>query len=262
MIIAYFDEAGDDGFPIYSSPLFVLSCVYFHYQDWQSNFQKFKCFKSYLSSKYHFPFYQEIHAREFLTGKGIISQLNYSDTTRVKIIGEIVEFIAEMDFQIINVVINKTVIKTADYQVLDKAFTYAIQRIENDLNSLDPSSRFMIITDPGRLIKMRTTARKIQQINFLPSRHYPGSYRQEIKRMIEDPLPKDSKESYFIQMADLVSFIVYHYMRAKLSIGKFPNRMPCEVTDLLIEAWLEKIKPRLNLKASGSSPFGIVCYPK
>lgn len=28
MYIAYYDESGDDGFPAYSSPLFVLTALY------------------------------------------------------------------------------------------------------------------------------------------------------------------------------------------------------------------------------------------
>ncbi len=35
MYIAYYDESGDDGYPRYSSPLFVLSVTYLHYLNWK-----------------------------------------------------------------------------------------------------------------------------------------------------------------------------------------------------------------------------------
>ena len=45
MRIAYYDEAGDDGFPSYSSPLFALSAVYMHYLQWQPNFERGQGFR-------------------------------------------------------------------------------------------------------------------------------------------------------------------------------------------------------------------------
>jgi hypothetical protein len=113
--------------------------------------------------------------------------------------------------RIINVVINKKNIQTDSYEVLGNALTYSVQRIENDLSRMSPASKYVILTDSGRVGKMRKTTRKIQRINFIPSKYSIGSYRKEIQHLIEDPLPKDSKESFFIQLSDLVSYIVFLY---------------------------------------------------
>ncbi len=43
--------------------------------------------------------------------------------------------------------------------------------------------------------------------------HFGGSNNLPIKNMIEDILPKDSAESYFIQMCDFVSFFSDLYFR-------------------------------------------------
>ena len=40
MFIAYYDESGDDGYPNYSSPLFVLTSLYLHYLNWKDTFHK------------------------------------------------------------------------------------------------------------------------------------------------------------------------------------------------------------------------------
>ncbi|QBG48692.1 DUF3800 domain-containing protein [Verrucomicrobia bacterium S94] len=119
----------------------------------------------------------------------------------------------------------------------------------------------MIITDPGRVGKMRKTSRKIQRINYIPSRFGNAPYREEIKSLIEDPLQKDSKESYFIQISDFISYIVHLYSLGKIG-HKFGNRIPDLVTSEKIEDWLELIKPTLNTEASTDNPFGIVMYPK
>jgi hypothetical protein len=105
---------------------------------------------------------------------------------------------------------------------------FSVQRIENDLRHTGTDeSRFIVITDPGRVGKMRKTTRKVQRINYIPSKFGPYSYRREIERLIEDPLPKDSRESYF------------------------------RVVD-----WLEALKPCLNLSAAASDPYGIYYHPR
>lgn len=262
MIISYYDEAGDDGFPRYSSPLFVLSCIYFHYQSWQDNYKNIAEFRKYLAKTVNFPYTDELHTRDFLLNKGKYYRLGLSANERMEIVEAFLCFLPTLDIRIINVAINKTTITKTSYDVLDTAFKYSIQRIENDLNQLDPTSRFMIITDPGRVGKMRKTSRKIQKFNYIPSKFNPSSYRQEIKRLIEDPLPKESNQSFFIQLADLVTFVVYHYERNKLKIGSFPARMLPGLDDSRITKWMDLIKPKLNLKASSNDPYGVVCYPR
>lgn len=148
------------------------------------------------------------------------------------------------------------------YPVLDRALTYSVQRIENDLKKVDPAKRFMIITDPGREGKMRKTTRKIQKINFIPSKFNPEGYRQEIKSLIEDPLPKESKESYFIQLSDLVSYLVYLYGIQELLKQAFPSRLPVLVDIVKVKSWLDIMKDSLNLEASGTNVYGIVISPK
>ena len=120
----------------------------------------------------------------------------------------------------------------------------------------------MIITDEGRIGKMRMTARKIQRVNFIPSKYNAKPYRREIKSLIEDPLQKDSKESYFIQIADLVSFVVYNYSIYKLGINVFSNRMPTNMDRLFFINLMEKLKGSLNLQATKSDKYGVVYYPK
>jgi len=165
-----------------------------------------------------------------------------------------------LTLKIINVVINKKAIKWAGYPVLEKAFTYSIQRIENDLKQA--GARFLIITDEGRVGKMRQTARRIQRFNPIPSKFGEDVYRKEIENLVEDPLPKNSKESYFIQLADMVSYVVGLHQRAELGLGSFPGRLAGVIDFAGVQDCLDLIKPSLNLKAAPAHTYGIVCYPK
>ncbi len=295
MYIAYYDEAGDDGFPKYSSRLFILSCVYLSKDDWKKTYQNILNFRKSLKEKFGLPVKYELHTKQFLLNKKPYRQYNFSDETRIEILEEFISFLATQTIQIINVVIDKNNIPNADYKVLKKAFTYSIQRIENTLNYANSCQRkeiyellseyiqnredcrkiheelymtclndkkFMIITDEGRLPSMCKVAREIQKINYIPSQYQYSSYRNEIKLLIEDPISKESKESCFIQIADFISYIVHLFMMYKLESGKLPNRLPSIVTEDKVEQWMEQFKPILNLKASSTSHFGIVYYPK
>ncbi len=262
MYIAYYDETGDDGYPKYSSPLFVLTAVYVHFGNWKSVYEQICVFRSQLRKDFNFPVKMEMHTKDFLLNKNPYRNLGLSESDRLLIVELYCKLIAELDVRVVNVLINKTKVTIPSYPVLDRALTYSVQRIENDLKKVVPAKRFMIITDPGREGKMRKTTRKIQKINFIPSKFNPESYRQEIKSLIEDPLPKESKESYFIQLSDLVSYLVYLYGIQELLEQAFPSRLPAIVDIAKVKSWLDIMKDSLNLEASGTNVYGVVISPK
>lgn len=263
MYLAYYDESGDDGYPSYSSPLFALAGMYLHYLRWQPTFDDFKNFRLRLKQKRGFPVDEEMHTNHFLRGKHPYAQLGYSLQDRVDILGEFCDAIAGLDVRLVNVVVPKPPIRSNNYDVLDRAVTFSIQRIENDLDpQANPDVRFLFITDQGRVGAMRKTARRIRRYNPIPSILYPGTTRQRpIESLIEDPLPKDSKQSYFIQMADVVAYVVYLYAHLETGIGRIPNRLQPAVNRQVILDWMNRLRPSLNTAAATSDPYGVKIHP-
>lgn len=263
MHIVYYDESGDDGFPKYSSQFFILTAVYSHYLNWKPEFEAIREFRRDLKATFGIPIKTEMHTKQFLLNKKPYRAMGLSEQQRLDIIGLYCDLIASLEVRIINVVIIKPRIKKADYKVLDTALTYSVQRIENDLNpTANPDRRFLIISDSGRVGAMRHTTRRIQRINFIPSKFGEHSYRRDIKALIEDPLPKDSKESYFIQLADLVSYVVHLYSIDTLQMGQYSNRLTPFLTPAIVQSWMDRLSPSLNLQASGREPYGVVYYPR
>jgi len=80
MHLVYYDEAGDDGYPIWASPLFVLSAVYCPALDWRENFDFIAGFKKQLAKDFNFPLKLEIHTRELLLNKKPYSPLRLVPT--------------------------------------------------------------------------------------------------------------------------------------------------------------------------------------
>jgi hypothetical protein len=263
MRLVYYDEAGDDGYPRYSSPLFTLAAVYMHYLQWRLNFDRILEFRRALKRDFGFPVKLEMHAKYFLLGKNPYRSLRFSEEDRIEILNLFADLIGSLDLRVINVAIAKPNLTGTPRKVLDTALTFSVQRIENDLNpSQNPEARFMVITDPGRVGAMRQTTRRVQRINYIPSRFGPERYRREITALIEDPLQKDSKESYFIQLADFLAFVTYLYVHHETGIGHLHGRMPAGVDQAKVEDWMERMLPSLNTQAAGDDRYGVKIYPR
>jgi hypothetical protein len=167
MFISYFDESGDDGYPKFSSELFVLTSVYMHYSKWKQNFEKVHLFRKQLKLSSGLKVNEEFHTKEFITDKDPYHG-RFSPQVRRQVLFDFFNLLPSLDIKIINVVIDKTNIKRPAYDVLKNALTYNVQRIENDLNFFGDAGKFMMITDEGRLGKMRDTVRKITCVTFIP----------------------------------------------------------------------------------------------
>ena len=262
MKICYYDESGDDGFPAYSSPLFVLSAIYLDYLEWKDIHDQVVTFRRQLKQSHNFPVKLELHTKQLLLDKSPYRDFGFTQDQKISIITECCRFIGSTNIRIVNILINKPSIRHQGYDVLDTSLKYSVQRIENDLDpNSNPDARFMIITDEGRVGKMRKTTRAIQRINYIPSRFNKSSYRQEIQTLIEDPLPKDSKESYFIQLCDLVAYIVYLYGLINTGAGEFPNRLKSYVSDEQLYTWLGLMWPSFNLEAAPADAYGVKIHP-
>lgn len=262
MFISYFDETGDDGFPRYASELFVLTSIYMHYQTWKDNYNKIVQFRRELKERTGIKVRTEFHTKNFVLNKKPYVAYGLNDETRIDVLKKFCALIATLDIKIINVVINKKIIRKRDYDILNNALTFNVQRIENDLKQMDASHKFIIITDEGRVGKMVKTTRKIQKQNFIQSHFSSMPYSNNITKLLEDPLPKNSAESFFIQLADLVSFIVYLQELKELNHSPWGNRIPAALTGDVIKECLELLKPVLNLKAATNDEYGIMVHPK
>ena len=184
---------------------------------------------------------------------------NWTDDQRRNILIDITKCISNLDIKMTNIIIDKTKIKTANYNVLENALKYNIQRIENTSHG---QWNYMIITDEGRLSPMRKTARAIRAYN--PIQSYFGINNMPIKGLIEDILAKDTSESYFIQICDFVSFFTDLYYRVMFKKEPLPKRVERVIDSIFVRRVFATLRAGdvLNLKASRTNRNGFVIYPK
>ena len=259
--LVYYDETGDDGVTTASSDFFILTGLYMSAATWQSNFDKIKAMRVLLKERYGFHISEEMHTKNFLCDKGYFHSCAWDTAQRQEIIKVFTRCIAELDVKFVNVIIDKTRFVDKNYKVLEKALTYNIQRIENDSSG---KWNFLIFTDQGRVAPMRKTARAIRAYNPIQSKYSPEFINQPINNLIEDIIEKESRESYFIQICDFISYFVHLYYKVQYKKMALPNRVGRVVDSELIKNVLETLKRSgvLNLKASGNNSYGLVIYPK
>lgn len=247
--IVYFDETGDDGQNTSSSDHFVLTSMYMSMNDWQKNYDKIKEARLLLKNEYGFHVSEEMHTKHFLSDKNPYRKYNWSTTDKLDILNKYIAAIGQLEIKINNIIIDKTKIPP-NYNVLNHTFKYNIQRIENTSYG---KWNYIIITDKGRISPMRKTAREIRVYNPIPQ--MSGYTNQPIKYLIEDILEKDSKESYFIQICDFVSYFIHLYYKVIIKQNNIPNRMMDLITPERIVKTLEYFHNHdiLNLYASKST---------
>ena len=258
MNICYIDESGDTGKN--GSRFFILNCIYMHEDNWQPNYNTVVQFRKQLVNKYtsRFPIKMELHTKDFLQDKKPYHGL-YTQIERREIILSFFDLIANLNVKTFSIVFDKVrLIKETD--IMDQSLTYLIQRIENDLNG----ERYIIITDEGRLPAMIKTARRIRKINFVPSQFNNSSARNlPIKGLLEDIFAKNSKDSYFLQLCDLMSYLTLLNVQLNYTSPGIPwaNR----VNNILFPNDIQLIYTNLiriiNAKISKKNDQGIYIYP-
>lgn len=257
--IAYFDETGDDGNNTKSSKAFVLTSVCMYAHDWQCNHDIMKSLKNSLRQSFQYPFSVEIHTKPLITDKNPYRNYKWTPEIKRKILYSITEAVASMKISTVNVIIDKTNIRNEDYPVLEKALKYNIQRIENTSNG---EWNYLIITDPGRTAPMRKTARAIRAFNPIPS--YSGGYRDlPVKYLFEDILEKDSRDSYFIQVCDFISYFVNMFYKTEYLKEEITGRAARVISSKTVNWIMEELNKNniFNEKAS-QEKYGLVIYPK
>lgn len=257
--IVYFDETGDDGQNTLSSNAFILTSISMPTEVWQSNYDSIKTFRKGLRADYGLPSSEEMHTRQFLSDKDPYRTYQWSREQKIEILKKFTLAISYMDISVVNVIIDKTKIKSESYPVLKNALTYNIQRIENESNG---NWNYIIITDKGRISPMRKTARAIRSYNPIQSQ-FGGIMNKPIKYLLEDIMEKDSKESYFIQICDFISFFVHLYYKTRYRGEALPNRIGQLIDKEFVGSVMATLLSAgvLNTKAS-SAKYGLVIYPK
>ena len=247
MFIAYVDESGDAGHNVAITSYFTLSGIILADSNWKIFLEKVKAFRQGLKRDFGLTSKADLRATDLWRSGGDFRELKLPYANQVEIFERTAELLrSSQEIVILNVSINKgspNLPSTA--KVSEIAWTMFLQRYENWLIKRKQELG-IVINDEGYDKMLRLLSRKMRVYNPIPS-HF-GSYRNiPVVKIIEDPFPRHSQDSYFVQLADMSAYL------ARLRHDHTPSQAKAGLHKLY-----KRIKPRYMLEASKKIVMGLL----
>ncbi len=237
MHLIYMDDSRDD-------KLCVFSALAIPVDQWRAAFQQVKQWRRGLKRSHGIFVYKELHAWKFVSGRGRPGERIVTKGERAAIFREGIKTVATLPgARLFNAVLP------------NKQETRAFERLLNRINRTLQSwgSHSILFIDQGKEAVYTRLVRKMGVFNPIPSQRGEWldtglTYKNiPIDRIVEDPVFKNSAQSYFIQLVD---FVAYALLRRERPI---PSK-----TRYGIHTAFPELTPILVLEARPRDPEGII----
>lgn len=265
----------------YDQQKFCLSAIAIRHNQWHDCFRRVQQHRRLLKQDHGIFIRKEIHAHELVGGRGQIAERIVNKHTRSRIFHGLLRLVSELpEVLVFNICLD---VKGRHDPQLD-AWDRLLNRIERTmlaaeqrelplrkqlLSNLPPNTttpgdrlqsrllnyapRAMVFADEGRETEITRVYRKMTVFNPIPSQF--GAWSEgatknlPLQRIIEDPIFKASHHSFFIQLADCVSFALL-----KKEVPVTPN-----IAKYGVDKFFDQCLPGVCFKkASPNDPHGIV----
>jgi hypothetical protein len=176
---------------------------------------------------------QEVKANQLVQGTGPWLNLPHGDRTRKRIYRSFMRLQAKVaTVKTFAVSVEKSRCATPD-EVRRTAWRHALERVERFANY--NHGPVMLLQDSGEYDRFRKLSREMRRHSIVGSLGGGGTLARPLVRvLIDDPVERDSAQSYFIQLADLNAYAAY---RKEHPDPLFPQTMWDELGQaILVEA--------------------------
>ena len=236
MHLIYIDDSRDES-------LCVFSALAIPAEKWKGNFKAVKDFRVRLKEQHGIFMRAELHATDLVAGRGRISGNAVFKGTRCRIFHEAIQLTASLDS-----------VRLFNSCMEVKKEPWAFERLLNRINRTMKAwgSRALILSDAGKESEYTRLCRKMGVYNPIPSRFGEWPDGKETKNIpleyvVEDPIFKDSRRSYFVQLADLCAF----------ALLRRENQIPSRNRYGIHQAF-DQLDPILVKEANGKDAQGII----
>jgi hypothetical protein len=224
----------------YDANKFCLTAIGIRHRDWREVFRLVREHRALLKEEHGIYVRKEIHARDFVSGRGKIADKDIGKWQRSRIYHGLLQLIARLPgVMLFNVCLDVAAHEDAELAAWDRL----LNRIERTMKQIEtvqipqrralvekargafgdeaakefegPLMRFamraLVFADQGREREITRIMRKMGVFNPVPSQHGGWSGGKATKnipleRIIEDPIFKPSHQSFLIQLADCAAY--------------------------------------------------------
>jgi hypothetical protein len=250
---AYVDESGNVSG---TSMTFTLGCALVEGNAWPETFDKLLAYRRWLRQRFGVPVRAELRASNILRNTGDFEALALPERMRHDIYRQTMRLHHKLGLSTFAIVIRKRELAAArpELNARDVAWDYLLQRLRNVTEARPIGARTILLAhDEGEAVTIRKLARRARRAGTAGSMFGTGMLRVPFTKLIDDPVPKQSAHSFFIQLADLAAYAAFRRLYPP------PPRLVHIVDDT---TWDELGPARRALVTHSRDPVGIVHWPE
>lgn len=203
MHFAYVDESGDPG-PS-GSKTFTLGCLLLEDRAWLHALDELLEFRRGLRDRFGLPIRAEVKAHYLLSNSGEFRKLGLDARARYRIYRDHLRIANSLEIKAFAIVVHKAKFGSGDPRPL--AWNRLMQRLERFTTK--NGVMLSMYHDEGEGGLAREWYRKARRAGGAGSMFGTGMLKRPAQLLIEDPAPRRSSDSFFIQLADLVAYAAF-----------------------------------------------------
>lgn len=241
---AYVDESGNTGLTAKGGTrTYTLGCALVPADSWTDRLDLIVEARRQIRDVYGVKMADELKANYLLRSRGPLSDLGLGDGQRRDMYRRLLTATSLVSSSVVAVVVDKEDTSRVK-DPFDTAWKFLLQRLR--IRSEVMGHPIVLVHDAGEDDRVRKVLRQFRRISYAP-----GGKRVEARGLIEDPVPRDSSSSYFIQSADLLAYAAFR--RVQPPAARQASVCSQEMWGTVAGKWMIKASPRRG--------DGIVLYP-
>jgi hypothetical protein len=207
-LMAYVDESGDTGsYGAGGSLTYTLGVLLLGTEDWNETFDKILGFRREIKERYGIPMRAEIKANTLIRGEGDLKKSGLTPQQRADIYLRHLTFLSENKIRTFAVVGHKGSALSGQ-ALMDAVWIPTLQRLERTSRSWR-NLPVLLVHDETENHVVRSIARKSRRQMIAGSAYDNSRFKVPFSKFIDDPVPRKSHESYYLQFADLVAYAAW-----------------------------------------------------
>lgn len=250
MPIIYVDESGDAGRTNSPTDYFALASLMVDASQWEASLEGLVDFRHTMRKSFGFRQRDEIKGRDFFRNSGGWTRAKdrLTDFGRSQLYKDYLTMLAKMQgVRCVCIFIRKNWIKNPEVNIIETAWSYLLQRLQTNLDRRSPATYGVLIVDQGFDFIIKRLRRRMRVFSYVGSRFGPEWMEFPITRLLDDPVPRASWDSYFLQSCDMIAYALHRKVKPAKNYG----------ADLF-----NTLDPILVKEASDFDPQGVVFWPR